>query len=35
MLANLEAAGSGKGWAEAAASNPEGAGWKQWKGRTF
>lgn len=34
MLANLEAAGSGRGWAEATAFEPEGAGWKPWKGRT-
>lgn len=35
MLANLEAAGSGRGWAEATVFEPEGAGWKPWKGRTF
>lgn len=35
MLANVEAAGSGRGWAEAAAFEPERASWRPWKGRTF
>lgn len=35
MLANLEATRFGRGWIEAMVFEPEGASWKQRKGRTF